>query len=60
VRTLGLTMAAVFGPIFMGLVLYLLVDKFRTGELFRQKKVTYAAFAAGILGVIGALIISAN
>jgi hypothetical protein len=60
VRTLGLTMAAVFGPIFMALVRYLLVDNFRTGKLFRQKKVTYAAFAAAILGIIGVLIIGAN
>jgi hypothetical protein len=60
VSTLGLTMAAVFGPVFMGLGFYLLIDKFRTGELYRQKKVTYAAFGAGILAVIGVLIIAAN
>jgi hypothetical protein len=53
-------MVAVFGPIFMGLGFYLLIDKFRTGELYRQKKVTYAAFATGIVAIIGVLILAAN
>lgn len=53
-------MAAVFGIAFIGLGLYLLVDRMRTGDLFRQRGITYAAFAAGILGVAGVLIVSAN
>lgn len=53
-------MAAIFGISFVGLGLYLLIDRMRTGELFRPKKLTYAAFGAGILAVVGILIVSAN
>ena len=56
----GLSMAAIFGVIFVGLGLYLLIDRMRTGELFRQEYVTYAAFGAGILAVAGILILSAT
>lgn len=59
-RTVGLTMFAVFGLVFMALGLYLLVDRYRTGQLFRQRRVFYAAFGAGILGVVGVLIVAAN
>jgi len=59
-KTLGLIMFVVFGLVFIALVLYLLVDRYKTGVLFRQRQITYAAFGAGVLGVIGVLIVSAN
>ena len=59
-KTLGYGMAAVFGLAFLGLGLYLLIDRLRTGELFRQKRLTYVAFTAAALTVAGILIISAN
>ncbi|WP_461190066.1 hypothetical protein [Arthrobacter sp. Z4-13] len=59
-RTLGLGMVAVFGPVFFALVFYLLVDRLRTGELFRQRKVKYAAFGAGVLAVVGVMILSTD
>jgi hypothetical protein len=59
-RTLGLGMAAVLGTAFIGLGLYLLIDRMRTGVLFRQRRITYAAFTTGVLAIIGVLIVSAN
>jgi hypothetical protein len=59
-QTLGIVIAAIFGVIFVGLGFYLLIDYFRTGELFRQKKLLPYAFGAGIIAGIGVYLVSLN
>lgn len=59
-KTLGLIIAAVAGLTFAGLGMYLLIDRVRTGELFRQKKLLTIAMGAGLVAIVGALIVSAN
>jgi hypothetical protein len=58
VQTIGIVIVAVFGSVFAGLVLYLLIDNLRTGELFRQKRLLPFAFGAGIVALIGIYLIS--
>ena len=57
-QTTGVVIAAIFGTIFVGLGLYLLIDYLRTGELFRQKKLLPFVFGAGIVAGIGVLLVS--
>ena len=59
-KTLGIIIAAVAGLTFAGLGMHLLIDRVRTGELFRQKKLLPIAMGAGHIAIVGALIISAN
>ncbi|MET4590590.1 hypothetical protein [Arthrobacter sp. 754] len=54
----GLTLFAVGGVGLFATVLFSLVDKQKTGILFRQKKVVLpVAFGSGALGLIGMLIV---
>lgn len=36
-QTIGIVLVAILGVIFVGLVLYLLIDNLRTGELFGKE-----------------------
>lgn len=55
---MGIVIAAIFGPIFVGFGLYLLIDYLRTGELFRQKKLVPIAMGAGVIAVLGVYLVS--
>lgn len=57
-HTLGIVIVAIFGPIFVGFGLYLLIDYLRTGELFRQKKLVPIAIGAGVIAVVGVYLVS--
>lgn len=57
-QTLGIVIFAIFAVIFAGLAFYLLIDYFRTGELFRQKKLVPFALGAGIIAIIGVYLVS--
>jgi hypothetical protein len=57
-HTLGIVIVAIFGTIFAGFGLYLLIDYLRTGELFRQKKLVPVAMGAGVIAVIGVYLVS--
>ena len=59
-KTLGIVMFSVFGLIFAAIGIYLLVDRLRTGELFRQKRLFYVAMGAGLAAIAGVMIYSAN
>lgn len=53
-RILGLTLFGVGAVCFMGVVLYALVDKMRTGVLFRQRRIVIPlAFGSWLLAAIG-------
>jgi hypothetical protein len=57
-RTLGLTLFGVAFICFMGVIFYALVDKMRTGVLFRQKKIVIPiAFGSWLLAVVGMLML---
>ncbi|MCU1531317.1 MAG: hypothetical protein JWO49_888 [Arthrobacter sp.] len=59
-KTLGIIIAAVAALTFAGPGMYLLIDRVRTGELFRQKKLLPIAMGAGLAAIAGALIVSSN
>lgn len=59
-QTIGIVLVAIFGVIFVGLVLYLLIDNLRTGELFRQRGLLPFAFCLGIIAFIGIYLTSVD
>lgn len=55
---MGLTLFGEGGVCFMGVVFYALVDKMRTGVLFRQRRIVIPlAFGSWFLAMVGMLIV---
>lgn len=56
--TIGLSLFAVGAVGLLGSVIYALIDKQKTGVLFRKKRVVLPlAFGSGALGLVGMLLV---
>lgn len=57
--TLGLTLFAIGGLGLMATVFHGLIDKMKTGVLFRNKRIILSlGFGSGVLGLVGMLIVA--